>query len=953
VHAAAWGRNPAFRLVPGLAVALFAIATPAVARITSAPPAVSAGAEMNRQLHRGETPRAQALPSLGLPSLGGLTALAGFTAGPGFTAYDFDQNQIEAAAYVVPANPSGAAGPDRLVNVVNAGIECWTKSGTLLFRDSLKDFFAGTSGKLGTLTFDARVLYDTYAGRFVVVALEQTDTTDPAPADASRILIAVSKTSAPATATATSWYYKSIDSKITIGGIPCWADFPGLAVDEDVVYITANLFNFASYPATYAVRLWILRKGVSGGLYGGGALVSAVYDPYASAGLAVTTTPARVFGPGGAGPGIGTYLAGYDNLTFGGLGGNEAVQVVRVGSPTGTPSFTQEFVVVGDLENVGGVYGFPSLPDAPQTGSAVKIEVGDSRVLDAVWRNEALWFTADIKPNPVNDAVNANQTTAHWFRLNTAAVADSASPAGLLTLADQGNLGGEDIAAGTYTFYPSLAVNGLGTTRFGFSASAPSLFVGAYTVGRESGDPAGTVGPDLTVHAGLDTYVRTFGAPRNLWGGHSAVCLDPADDRVFWAFNAYAMLRGTPISSEDGRWKTAWLPGAPSCLTVTCPPDTTLPMGADPGIAFCIVNCGEVGESFDFTLADTGAWCAPLVGSLFVDAGDSACVVWECTNPPLALCADTTQVRCFVTSAGGAADSCSTTVRVADNPPVAMCRNVAVVGDTLSCTATVSAANVDNGSFDPDGQAMNLLLVPAGPFPEGDTGVQLVVTDACGASDTCAATITVTCPELPPRLDCAPSAIVIPAVAALDTVCRTITVYNTGIGDPLVITAITGCGANGFHLDLASLDSTVAAGDSTTFRVCYTPDDAVPDTCLVTIDTNDTLCTVSVAVGALAATEEPELLRRLTLAPVTPNPFSAEARIRFTLPEAGPVRVEIFDARGRQVRELLSGTVLAAGAHAVAWDGRGAGGEKAAAGLYFVRVTASGGARVTRAVLTR
>ncbi len=52
-----------------------------------------------------------------------------------------------------------------------------------------------------------------------------------------------------------------------------------------------------------------------------------------------------------------------------------------------------------------------------------------------------------------------------------------------------------------------------------------------------------------------------------------------------------------------------------------------------------------------------------------------------------------------------------------------------------------------------------------------------------------------------------------------------------------------------------------------------------------------------------------------------PNPFRGETTVRFRLAEAGPVRLRVFDVRGRAVRTLTD-RPLSAGAHAVAFDAR-------------------------------
>ncbi len=74
----------------------------------------------------------------------------------------------------------------------------------------------------------------------------------------------------------------------------------------------------------------------------------------------------------------------------------------------------------------------------------------------------------------------------------------------------------------------------------------------------------------------------------------------------------------------------------------------------------------------------------------------------------------------------------------------------------------------------------------------------------------------------------------------------------------------------------------------------------------------------------------------------TPNPSEGEARLDFTLPEAGRVSVRLFDASGRLVRELLEGD-LPAGAASLRWDGRDDRGDLLPAGVYFSRVELAGG----------
>jgi len=74
-----------------------------------------------------------------------------------------------------------------------------------------------------------------------------------------------------------------------------------------------------------------------------------------------------------------------------------------------------------------------------------------------------------------------------------------------------------------------------------------------------------------------------------------------------------------------------------------------------------------------------------------------------------------------------------------------------------------------------------------------------------------------------------------------------------------------------------------------------------------------------------------------TLAPNYPNPFAEVTTLRYALPQAGLVRLEVFDLLGRRVAVVVDG-VQPAGVHEVKLDGRGL-----SNGLYVVRLTTEAG----------
>jgi len=84
----------------------------------------------------------------------------------------------------------------------------------------------------------------------------------------------------------------------------------------------------------------------------------------------------------------------------------------------------------------------------------------------------------------------------------------------------------------------------------------------------------------------------------------------------------------------------------------------------------------------------------------------------------------------------------ATTRVVTNRSPIARGKNITLTASN-SCQASISPIDVDDGSFDPDGDTVVLTLAPAGLLGLGTHAVVLTATDANGTSDSASATITV------------------------------------------------------------------------------------------------------------------------------------------------------------------------------------------------------------------
>lgn len=437
----------------------------------------------------------------------------------------------------IPPDPIAAAGPAYVLSVINVNIQWRGKDGSGAVSQTLAAFF--TSLTPANATFDPKVIYDQHAGRFVVITLERVNANpnaNPSPNNTSRILVAVSNTSDPNA----GWTFQAINAKINAGGLDYWADYPGLAVDEEAIYITNNMFAFPPSTGFLRADLWILNKfNPAGGLYGGGSSSFTRHTPSTDSGSGFnlfTLQPAHIFGT--APVGVGTWLMQYGGLVFGGV--SEALALFRINNPLTAPTFTAQFINLGDFDQTYAT----ALPDAPQPDIATLIEVNDRRALHAVWRSDSLYLVNTVLPNSGTDL---NQTTAHWLRVNTT---NLAAP----SLSDQGHIGGEDIQTGAYTYFPALAVDPCGNMAVVFSASGSSTYAGAYYTLRYASDPAGTVQPTSLLVAGQASYALIDGSGRNRWGDYGGASLDPANQATFWGFHQYAR---TPVTFSS-EWSTRY-----------------------------------------------------------------------------------------------------------------------------------------------------------------------------------------------------------------------------------------------------------------------------------------------------------------------------------------------------------------------------------------------------------
>ncbi len=92
--------------------------------------------------------------------------------------------------------------------------------------------------------------------------------------------------------------------------------------------------------------------------------------------------------------------------------------------------------------------------------------------------------------------------------------------------------------------------------------------------------------------------------------------------------------------------------------------------------------------------------------------------------------------------------------------------------------------------------------------------------------------------------------------------------------------------------------------------------------------------TVEEPVGIAAKSSVP---KRLVLEQNYPNPFNPTTTIRYQLPVAAQVELQIYDILGRPVRDLVNERQKP-GYYEVQWDGTNDAGEPVSSGVYLYRL---------------
>jgi hypothetical protein len=392
----------------------------------------------------------------------------------------------------IPPDPYIAAGPDHIIVVDNGRFRILDKAGRTVSTFEGDSWFS--TALKGAAVFDPKVTFDHYAGRWIMVWLDQSDSQQR-----SYFLISVSDDQNPEG----TWYNWALPGGSN-GSTPAgnWADYQGVGFDQQALYITSNNWEFGGAYDYSKIR--IIPKSDLYANTAGRLRWTDLWDVRDTRGAhAFTIRPAIVYGSPNA-----HYFVSIPYAT-----GGSAFTLFTLKNPLTSPTLTARSVAVS---------AWSEAPGAGQLGGGeFAIETQGSQIThEPVYRDSSLWLVHSVGNSGLYSSVR-------YLRVSTVTG----------TVQEDGALG----ADGYWYFYPAIAVDKDKNVAITYSRSGETEFIGAYMTWRLATDPPGVLRPSVQLQDGHGNYVKTFGSGRNRWGDYLGIALDPATMQEFWMYTEYAL----------------------------------------------------------------------------------------------------------------------------------------------------------------------------------------------------------------------------------------------------------------------------------------------------------------------------------------------------------------------------------------------------------------------------
>lgn len=398
-----------------------------------------------------------------------------------------------------PPDSNIAVGPEHVVLAVNRRWGIYDKgTGTRGFEAQLEDWWDPVLDDTETFVFDPKALYDHHSNRFVLMAVAR-DTTE----QNGSWVVAVSDDSNPFG----TWWITRIPHRDG----STWVDYPGLGVDQNGIYLTANIFNFSNN-FQYSKLVSIDKTP----LYNGNSFTywwfNDLRNPDGS--RAFTVQPTH-----------GMTRSGTQHLVNSRWNSGNRLTLWKLTDPTSRPRLSRHNVSVSS-------YSLP--PNAEQPDTSNTLDTVDARLMNAVYANGSVWTAHSISYD-WNDDGDAS-AILKWYEIDVSSNSIAQSRGWGRPEADY--------------YFPAIARNPeLRSTMIVYNESdSESVFPRIEVAGRTSGHTQNSLEDVQIIKVGESEYDRTRGTDR--WGDYAGIVVDPAFTR-FWSFSEYAI---DPDTSSE--WET-------------------------------------------------------------------------------------------------------------------------------------------------------------------------------------------------------------------------------------------------------------------------------------------------------------------------------------------------------------------------------------------------------------
>jgi hypothetical protein len=391
----------------------------------------------------------------------------------------------------VPPDTNGAVGATQYVQMVNVTIAVYDKKTgeRVLGPAAISSIWAGFGGTCETEDGgDPIVVYDQLANRWLVSQF-QFDNSQ---------CVAISTSS-----DATGSYHRY---QFSFGND--FPDYPKFGVWPDAYYYSANLFSpgFSGAAACAFERAKMLA---------GNAAKMVCFTNPASASLLPADLDGKNLPPSGA-PNYFLDIADASNLN---------VYQFRVNFTNPAQStFTKTATIpVAPFSDVCMFSFRLACIQQPQPGEPLDA-IADRLMFRLAYRN-----FGDHEALVVNHSIEGGAMTGvRWYEIR--------SPGAQPFVHQQGTVTDPNIAF----WMGSVAMDKAGNIALGFSASEKRVNPSVYAVGRQAGDPPGTMFGPMVLAAGTGVQQASF----QRWGDYSSMDIDPNDDCTFWYTQEYYKTTG-------------------------------------------------------------------------------------------------------------------------------------------------------------------------------------------------------------------------------------------------------------------------------------------------------------------------------------------------------------------------------------------------------------------------